>query len=97
MMKRGRFPNSRMRRMRSKEFIRSLVRENSLTSQDLIYPVFIQDGTQCRQAVDSMPGALRGTPLAPHRLKAELRSRETVFLDLETLIRQRDAYWRLFG
>ena len=43
----------------------------------------------------SMSGALRVTPLPPYRLEAKLRSEETVFLDLETLIRQRDAYWRL--
>ena len=45
--------------------------------------------------VESMSGALRVTPLPLYRLEVELRSGETVFLDLETLIRQRDAYWRL--
>ena len=45
--------------------------------------------------VESMSGALRVTLLPPYRLEVELRSGETVFLDLETLIRQRSAYWRL--
>ena len=45
--------------------------------------------------VESMPRALRVILLPPHRLKGNLRSGETVSLDLETLIRQRNAYWRL--
>ena len=34
------------------------------------------------------------SPLPLYQLEVELRSEETVFLDLEALIRQRDAYWR---
>ena len=45
--------------------------------------------------VYAFPGARHVSPLPPYRLEVELRSGETVFLDLETLIRQRDAYWRL--
>jgi len=45
--------------------------------------------------VDALPGARHVSPLSPYRLEVELRSGETVFLDLEMLIRQRDAYWRL--
>ena len=45
--------------------------------------------------VESMSGALRVTSLPLYRLEVELRSGQTVFLDLEALIRQRDAYWRL--
>jgi len=45
--------------------------------------------------VDALPGARHVSPLPPHRLEVELRSGETVFLDLEALIQQRDVYWRL--
>ena len=45
--------------------------------------------------VDALPGARHVSPLPPHRLEVELPSGETVFLDLEALIRQRDVYWRL--
>ena len=45
--------------------------------------------------VDALPGARYVSPLPPHRLRVELRSGETLFLDLDALIRQRDAYWRL--
>ena len=45
--------------------------------------------------VDALTGARHVSSLPPHLSKAELRSGETVFLDLEELIWQRDAYWRL--
>ena len=48
-----------------------------------------------KSPAESMPWALRVSPLSPFRLKVELRSGETVFPELETLIWQRDAYWRL--
>ncbi len=53
------FPANRMRRMRKDAFSRNLMRENQLTTHDLIYPVFILEGRQQRQAVASMPGVER--------------------------------------
>jgi porphobilinogen synthase len=53
------FPAIRLRRMRRDPFSRALMRENVVTSADLIYPVFILEGTQQRQAVTSMPGVER--------------------------------------
>ncbi len=53
------YPVYRSRRMRANEFSRRLLCENVLTSNDLIYPVFIVDGHQVRQAVPSMPGIER--------------------------------------
>ncbi len=53
------FPNSRMRRMRFNDFSRRLMRENQLTTDDLIYPMFVIEGTNERQAVASMPGVER--------------------------------------
>ena len=41
----GTFPGLRMRRMRREEFSRRLMREHVLTTNDLIYPVFVMDGT----------------------------------------------------
>lgn len=52
-------PNTRMRRMRKDEFSRRLMRENTLTSNDLIYPVFVLEGQNQEQAVPSMPGVMR--------------------------------------
>jgi len=53
------FPHFRPRRMRRDDFSRRLMRENILTTDDLIYPVFIVEGSQVRQAVASMPGVER--------------------------------------
>ncbi len=55
----GCFPNSRMRRMRRDDFSRRLMRENTLTVDDLIYPVFVIEGDNSREAVASMPGVER--------------------------------------
>jgi porphobilinogen synthase len=53
------FPAIRMRRMRRDPFSRALMRENTVTASDLIYPVFILDGQNQRQQVASMPGVER--------------------------------------
>ncbi|MES2402426.1 MAG: porphobilinogen synthase [Pseudomonadota bacterium] len=53
------FPSGRPRRLRRDAFTRNLVRENALTAHDLIYPVFVLDGQQRREAVASMPGIER--------------------------------------
>ena len=49
----------RPRRMRKHEFNRSLIRENSLSTSDLIYPLFIIEGENKRVKIDSMPGIER--------------------------------------
>ena len=56
---RGPFPNTRMRRLRATPFARALVSENTLTTADLIYPVFVLEGENQREAVPSMPGVER--------------------------------------
>ncbi|VVE28707.1 porphobilinogen synthase [Pandoraea cepalis] len=53
------FPLLRPRRMRRDDFSRRLMRENHLTCDDLIYPVFILEGENRREAVASMPGVER--------------------------------------
>jgi porphobilinogen synthase len=55
----GNFPNTRPRRMRRDEFSRRLMRENVLTTDDLIYPVFVLDGENRTEAVATMPGVQR--------------------------------------
>ena len=55
------FPSLRMRRLRRDEFSRRLVREHVLHADDLIYPVFVLDGSSTAQAVPSMPGVERMT------------------------------------
>ena len=54
-----RFPNTRLRRNRSDDFIRRLVAENHLTCNDLIYPMFVIPGHNTSSEVTSMPGIAR--------------------------------------
>ena len=55
----GRFPQRRMRRLRRDDFSRRMVRESTLTADDLIYPVFVVEGSNVVQPVPSMPGVER--------------------------------------
>ncbi len=56
---RGAFPHRRLRRMRRDGFSRRLMAEARLSADDLIYPLFVIEGTNKRQAVPSMPGVER--------------------------------------
>lgn len=53
------FPTTRLRRNRKDDFSRRLTREHRLSTDDLIYPVFVLDGENQREAVPSMPGVER--------------------------------------
>jgi porphobilinogen synthase len=53
------FPNTRLRRLRAKPFARNLATETSLTVNDLIYPMFILEGKNKRETIQSMPGIER--------------------------------------
>ncbi|MBK1723062.1 porphobilinogen synthase [Thiocystis violacea] len=53
------YPLTRMRRMRRDDFSRRMMRETTLTPDDLIYPVFVLEGSGQREAVASMPGVER--------------------------------------
>jgi porphobilinogen synthase len=55
----GRFPATRLRRMRRDAFSRRLARENALSADDLIQPLFVIEGARRREAVESMPGVER--------------------------------------
>ncbi len=53
------YPETRMRRMRADDFSRRLMRENTLTPDDLIYPMFVIEGQNETEVVPSMPGVVR--------------------------------------
>lgn len=53
------FPATRMRRLRYNQFSRDLVAENQLSVKDLIYPMFVLEGSGQRETVESMPGIER--------------------------------------
>jgi porphobilinogen synthase len=53
------YPNSRPRRMRAEAFSRRLMRESTLTVDDLICPMFVTEGQGVREPIGSMPGVAR--------------------------------------
>lgn len=53
------FPTTRMRRMRFQNFSRRLMQETTLTAADLIYPMFVLEGVNQRESIESMPGIER--------------------------------------
>src|SRR5262249_28364435 len=55
----GRYPNTRLRRTRRHPWLRRLVAEHWLSADDLIWPVFVQEGSDQRTPVASMPGVER--------------------------------------
>ena len=57
----GQYPHRRPRRNRAADFSRRLVRENSLSADNLIWPVFVIEGEQKREPIASMPGVWRMT------------------------------------
>ncbi|MCK7459736.1 porphobilinogen synthase [Idiomarina aminovorans] len=59
MSNKGTFPGRRLRRLRRHDFSRRLVAENQLSVDDLIYPMFVLEGENQREKVDSMPGVER--------------------------------------
>ena len=57
------FPKNRLRRMRQSAWIRDLVEENKLSSDDLIWPIFVCDGENKKEEIDAMPNAVSYTHL----------------------------------
>ena len=55
----GHYPTTRLRRMRRYDWSRRLAAENQLTVNDLIWPVFVHEGTNCHTPIPSMPGVER--------------------------------------
>ena len=53
------FPSTRLRRTRAKSFLRDLVAENKLSSDDLIQPIFVADQKESQLDIPSMPGIFR--------------------------------------
>jgi porphobilinogen synthase len=65
------FPDARPRRLRISPQMRDMVRETSLTPQDLIYPLFVTHGSRVRREISSMPGVFN---LSPDVLAEEIRA-----------------------
>ena len=57
----GKFPHTRLRRVRNSAWIRRLISENNLSTDDLILPIFIREGKNKIESISSMPGVFRYT------------------------------------
>ena len=57
----GSYPNVRLRRNRKTDWSRRLVSENNLSTNDLIWPIFLREGKNIKEPVKSMPGVYRYT------------------------------------
>ena len=55
----GKYPKVRLRRNRKTNWSRRLVRENTLSSSDLIWPIFIREGKNIKEPIKTMPGVYR--------------------------------------
>jgi len=55
------FPSTRMRRNRMKDFSRRLISENYLNTNDLIWPLFVTEGSKIKEEISSMPGIYRNS------------------------------------
>ena len=55
----GKFPTTRLRRLRMKDFSRRMISENNLSVNDLIWPIFVCEGNNIADKVNSMPGVFR--------------------------------------
>jgi porphobilinogen synthase len=89
----GAFPTTRMRRNRRDAWTRALVAENALGVGDLIWPIFLTEGTGQRVEVASMPGVLRVSPdlVAEHVAEAAALGIPAVALFPYTPMEGRDA------
>ena len=56
------FPKNRMRRLRSSDAMRRLVRETSLSVDDLVYPLFVREGEGLKEPIKSMAGCFHFSP-----------------------------------
>ena len=65
------FPVTRLRRLRRTEALRSLVRENTVTMNDLIYPIFVEEEIDERRPISGMPGIYR---IPEKQLSAEIKT-----------------------
>ena len=55
----GSYPGTRLRRNRKKDWSRRLVQENTLSTNDLIWPIFICEGKNVKEQIKTMPGVYR--------------------------------------
>lgn len=85
------FPEHRPRRLRRTETIRRMVRETHVSVDDLIYPIFIKEGSSLKEPIDAMPGQFRYSPDQLPRLVKQISSLKIPAVLLFGIPRKKDA------
>ena len=69
----GSYPSTRLRRNRKKEWSRRLVEENTLSSNDLIWPIFICEGKNVKKPIKTLPGVYKHSIDKIEKIKLHLK------------------------
>ncbi len=75
------FPQSRPRRLRKNKAVRDMVKETSVSVEDLVYPVFVREGNNIKNPVESMPGIFQ---LSIDKAKEDIK--EAIELGIKSII-----------
>ena len=78
----GSYPNTRLRRNRKTDWSRRLVRENTLSANDLIWPIFLTDGKNQKNQISTMPGVYRYSVDKLEKIVEEAHKLKLPLLDL---------------
>jgi porphobilinogen synthase len=85
------FPENRSRRLRRNDTIRRMVRETHVRVDDLVYPIFVKEGSSLKEPIEAMPGQFRHSPDLLPRLAKEIASKGIPALLLFGIPRKKDA------
>ena len=91
----GKYPSLRLRRNRKFSWTRRLIRENDLSSNDLILPIFLTDGKNKKIEIKSMPGIFKySIDMLPKIVDKTISNKIPLIAFFpNTLIRKKKQYW----
>ena len=84
------FPTTRMRRLRYNKILRNMIEDTHIHSSDLIYPIFVTEGTNVKEPIESMPGQFRHSIDHTILLCEELLSNNIKSIILFGIVKEKD-------
>ena len=84
------FPTTRMRRLRYNKILRNMIKDTYIHSSDLIYPIFVTEGTNIKEPIESMPGQFRHSIDRTILLCEELLSNNIKSIILFGIVKEKD-------
>jgi porphobilinogen synthase len=85
------FPENRPRRLRRTDTIRRMVRETRIHADNLVYPLFIKEGTSLKEPIDAMPGQFRYSPDILPKLAKQIAAQKIPSVLLFGIPKKKDA------